>query len=83
MFAKDSRVLNVFEWISYEVEAFNISLIKMNFDTKVEFCALLIALLQHFVSSTADNEFNMQKCPEFNPQNELDIELVRKLFPHN
>lgn len=80
MFVKDSRVLNVFEWISCPIEAFNNLLIKMNFDTKVEFCALLIAVLQHFVASTEDNEFNMQKCPEFNPQNELDIELVRKLF---
>lgn len=49
----------------------------MNFDTRAEFCAILIAMLQHLVASNADNEYNNQKCPEFNPQNDVDIELVR------
>lgn len=49
--------------------------IKMNFGTKVDLSVVLVVLLQHLVS--ADNEF-FNKCPEFNPQNELDIELVRK-----
>lgn len=48
--------------------------IKMNFGTKVDLSVVLVVLLQHLVS--ADNEF-FNKCPEFNPQNELDIELVR------
>lgn len=47
----------------------------MNFGTKVDLSVVLVVLLQHLV--TADNEF-FNKCPEFNPQNELDIELVRK-----
>lgn len=45
----------------------------MNLGTKVEFSAFVLVMLQHFVLS--DVEF-FNKCPEFNPQNELDIELV-------
>lgn len=46
----------------------------MNFGSKVDLSVVLVVLLQHLVS--ADNDF-FNKCPEFNPQNELDIELVR------
>jgi hypothetical protein len=47
----------------------------MNFLTKVEIFTLLFvsAILEKFALS---NEFST-KCPEFNPQNELDIELVK------
>lgn len=49
----------------------------MKLETKVEFTAFLLVIFQHFVLST--NEYN-NKCPEFNPQNELDIELVSEAF---
>ena len=45
----------------------------MKFYVKIQFSAFFLAILQNFVLS--DNEF-YNKCPEFNPQNELDIELV-------
>ena len=44
----------------------------MNFIIKVELSAVLLVTLQQFVFS---DEFS-NKCPEFNPQNELDIDLV-------
>lgn len=40
----------------------------------VYFFAVNLAMFQHFVVSVDSEFFN--KCPEFNPQNELDIELV-------
>ena len=47
----------------------------MNLITKVaiQFSALYLAIFYSFVFS-ADDFSN--KCPEFNPQNELDIDLV-------
>lgn len=70
--SKDSRAFSLNAWISATVgrkEFF----IKMNLGTKVEFSAFVLVMLQHFVLS--DTDF-YNKCPEFNPQNELDIELV-------
>lgn len=48
----------------------------MKFGTKVEASVLLLVTLQHFARS--EEFFN--KCPEFNPQNELDIELVSEVY---
>lgn len=45
----------------------------MNLGSKIEITALILVIFHH--STTADNEF-FNKCPEFNPQNELDIDLV-------
>lgn len=45
----------------------------MNLATKFGLSALFLAIFNH--SAMTDNEFS-NKCPEFNPQNELDIELV-------
>lgn len=52
----------------------------MNFDMKVEFYAFLLAIFYQLAEANTENEYNNQKCSEFNPQNELDIELVRRAF---
>lgn len=38
--------------------------------------ALTFVILHHFVIAHDYNHLN--KCPEYNPQNELDIDLVRR-----
>lgn len=49
----------------------------MKLNVKVEALVVILTSLQHFVLS--DSEF-INKCPEFNPQNELDIDLVSEVW---
>lgn len=48
----------------------------MNLVTKLELSTLVLAILANLVLSDVD--FHNNKCPEYNPQNELDMELVRR-----
>lgn len=46
----------------------------MKTKTKFQLSALIVAIFQRCVYSDVD--FYANKCSEYNPQNELDIELV-------